>query len=79
MPDPSHLQLPTADAPDCSGGFALSTSQLAALFSVIQVVGYATSRAGWGLTAPDAILNRPRKREHAMGATMPFSKFDVDF
>ena len=30
------------------------------------------------MTAPHAILYGPRKREHAMGATMPFSKFDVD-
>jgi hypothetical protein len=33
---------------------------------------------GGVLTAPHAIPNRPRKREHAMGAAMPFSKFNVD-
>jgi hypothetical protein len=47
-------------------------------FKIIQVVGYATFRAGGGLTTPHAILDSSRKRERAMGAAMPFSKFDVD-
>jgi hypothetical protein len=32
----------------------------------------------WVLTTPRANLDLARKHEHAMGATMPFSKYSVD-